>query len=615
MICGRANDEVAMTTIRIPRHDIGDAAQVRARRDGDRCIADILLARPSAPRDATVLMDALADAAAAELALGTPPAHVAGDLAQAAAFGTAAALDARHPGATVSVGTRSIPCGDVDMHAWRWWRAFTLASVAGVPAWRRWIGRADVIDACQSPPGKADAFWPEACRAFAAATVGAEPRERAGAAAPLGEAQIAVADFVALIMQPRLAVIAALGGGDSAAWSGALAAALRAHHDYWGRHPRYETPEGFVAWDLGALRAAAAARGLHDDIASPYLDLPPLSESHQPISLTFPPIPVADALEAHWLIDRGGFPREGRSHRTEWRDGMLVAHYNVPELPDAPAANFSFVITATPGDPPSLRALDPGQALGVADALSRQVPGTPPADPSFRRAARSDLAEAMAALARVRAAIPAGADRVPNDAFCSIEGEAIRDAEPGRFRRERLDAVYEAWRGMLGEYDGAARLDDAVHTANALARAATMAELARPLLQTIERDPTGFLAAVRPQPDDAARAFVPEAAEAAARAYDMLWRNLKPPRPEPGQTELHIVAAPAGLLSSENVLSAAFPTGYRDIAHLLQPQRVWVRWQHVRPGVPDGLALDGLVWLEDHWAWFPRPHRVLVVER
>ena len=25
----------------------------------------------------------------------------------------------------------------------------------------------------------------------------------------------------------------------------------------------------------------------------------------------------------------------------------------------------------------------------------------------------------------------------------------------------------------------------------------------------------------------------------------------------------------------------------------------------------NGMAYDGLVWIDDHWAWFPKPFRVL----
>jgi hypothetical protein len=54
-----------------------------------------------------------------------------------------------------------------------------------------------------------------------------------------------------------------------------------------------------------------------------------------------------------------------------------------------------------------------------------------------------------------------------------------------------------------------------------------------------------------------------------------------------------------------------FPEGYHAIVPLLDPHRVWVCWKYTRPGAASGLAYDGLVWCDDHWAWFPKPYRML----
>jgi hypothetical protein len=48
------------------------------------------------------------------------------------------------------------------------------------------------------------------------------------------------------------------------------------------------------------------------------------------------------------------------------------------------------------------------------------------------------LAVARAAVDEVIKFVPAGADAVPHDGFWTREGRAVRDAEPGRFRLERL---------------------------------------------------------------------------------------------------------------------------------------------------------------------------------
>ena len=139
------------------------------------------------------------------------------------------------------------------------------------------------------------------------------------------------------------------------------------------------------------------------------------------------------------------------------------------------------------------------------------------------------------------------------------------------------------------------------------------------LLQRLSHDPTGeIVAAVRPRPDDYGKAFVPRVAEAARAAYAPVWADeLDLRRPDEDQTVIRCELAPAGLFTHENPLSRAFPGGYRGIAELLDPERVWVCWKCLRPGETAGMAYDGLVWLDDHWAWFPKPYRVLrdLVER
>jgi hypothetical protein len=133
-----------------------------------------------------------------------------------------------------------------------------------------------------------------------------------------------------------------------------------------------------------------------------------------------------------------------------------------------------------------------------------------------------------------------------------------------------------------------------------------------PLLRALAEDRSGRLVAeLRPQPQDAARAFVLEAVEAARSAYDRLWSQPVRLTHASASDRLLIHIAPAGMLTFDNELSHPFPSGYRSVAPLLQPQRVWVAWKLVPAGASAGMAYDGLVWLEDHWAWFPKPYRAL----
>ncbi len=88
------------------------------------------------------------------------------------------------------------------------------------------------------------------------------------------------------------------------------------------------------------------------------------------------------------------------------------------------------------------RLLDPGEWMAMADYYAKLEPGTP-----------DDVDIARAAIEEVLKFVPPGAERVPDDAFWSERGRAVRDREPGRFRRARLEAVRDAYVAAYLEHD------------------------------------------------------------------------------------------------------------------------------------------------------------------
>ncbi|MCT7973039.1 hypothetical protein [Laspinema olomoucense] len=130
---------------------------------------------------------------------------------------------------------------------------------------------------------------------------------------------------------------------------------------------------------------------------------------------------------------------------------------------------------------------------------------------------------------------------------------------------------------------------------------------------TRERAVLGEIAreSLQPRDEDYAQIFVPEAAEIAQKGYKELWAQSPVPQPQPGQTEILIALGRAEELSSESGIAEVFPGGYQSIAHYLLPDKVWLTWKYVKPGETSGMTYDGLVWLEDRFAWFPKPWKVL----
>ena len=64
-----------------------------------------------------------------------------------------------------------------------------------------------------------------------------------------------------------------------------------------------------------------------------------------------------------------------------------------------------------------------------------------------------DIAQAVLAREEVIKFLPGGGDRVPDKAFWTERGRAVRDREPGRFRAARLAAILDAYRKQLAKYD------------------------------------------------------------------------------------------------------------------------------------------------------------------
>jgi len=223
--------------------------------------------------------------------------------------------------------------------------------------------------------------------------------------------------------------------------------------------------------------------------------------------------------------------------------------------------------------------MDVGELVLAADLLAGRV-----GDDRERRAWLTEAADCLAA-ARSRS----------EPRFVHERGWAAYRAEPSRFDPERLAAVETAWREMA---DSAADVSITV-----------LRLRLEPMLQAIAFDRTGVaLRELRPRDDDYAKTFAATVVDRARRHYEELWAGpLDFRHPEPGaHVEIHV--APLG---DDHEL---FPGRRREVAAILLPGRVWASWRYVTPGRRAGLSYDGLAWCDDHWAWFPKPYRLLADE-
>lgn len=218
----------------------------------------------------------------------------------------------------------------------------------------------------------------------------------------------------------------------------------------------------------------------------------------------------------------------------------------------------------------------------------------------------------------ILAAIPAGSDAVPESAFVNPRGIEAYRQEPGRFSRNRLLAYRSALASRLpgvavsAPPNQSAVLVEVQQYQEALAAAEIVKQNILPLLDALRKDREGSIVErLRPRPEDYASVFEPEVVDTARAAYQSIWKLPISVESSSAQTETRVAVAPAGMLRGDNDLSRSFPSGYQGIAQWLKPRRVWAAWKYVAPGKTSGMAYDGLVWCDDHWAWFPKPHRVL----
>ena len=121
------------------------------------------------------------------------------------------------------------------------------------------------------------------------------------------------------------------------------------------------------------------------------------------------------------------------------------------------------------------------------------------------------------------------------------------------------------------------------------------------------------LFALKPRPGDYEAVFVPQSVEAARHGFETtLWSS---PRrgalAEGAQVQLRCAIA----WSHDVGKNSSFPGGYKKAVDHLIPYVPWVVWKFTKPGEVVGRSFNGLVYVNDHWAWFPKPWRALAVRQ
>jgi len=178
----------------------------------------------------------------------------------------------------------------------------------------------------------------------------------------------------------------------------------------------------------------------------------------------------------------------------------------------------------------------------------------------------------------------------------------------------QLSVMKEAQGLLPGSFEGAdaetvsrlSNLSDHIFT--------QIAQAAYPLLAAFigAANPAELSAALRPSDADYAAVFGPELVDQAREKYGALWSagslHITVPR---DMENVLIAACTAGGMSFPNQHSRHFHPRMAALSEKLVRRRTWLTWKYLRPGEEKGQLYDGLVWIDDHWAWFPHTWEVL----
>ena len=124
-------------------------------------------------------------------------------------------------------------------------------------------------------------------------------------------------------------------------------------------------------------------------------------------------------------------------------------------------------------------------------------------------------------------------------------------------------------------------------------------------------DHAALFAELRPKPEDYAEVFVGDAIEKAKAAMEPLWDGTRGLDPTSEQTQVDVAGATPEQLAKHEGNALGCPGGYKAIADKLNPKIVVYCFRFVKPGERGGLAGDALVYVNGHWAYFPKPFRYL----
>jgi hypothetical protein len=127
-----------------------------------------------------------------------------------------------------------------------------------------------------------------------------------------------------------------------------------------------------------------------------------------------------------------------------------------------------------------------------------------------------------------------------------------------------------------------------------------------------EADAGALSGNLRPKPEDYAAVFEGDSAEKLKANLEPLWDSGKLVlKPLPGANEVEVRGATRDELKKGDGNATYCPEDYKQVADRIKSDVMVYCFTFKKPGEQSGLRGDGLVYVKDHWAFFPKAYRYL----
>jgi hypothetical protein len=116
---------------------------------------------------------------------------------------------------------------------------------------------------------------------------------------------------------------------------------------------------------------------------------------------------------------------------------------------------------------------------------------------------------------------------------------------------------------------------------------------------------------LKPAPEDVRAVYAEPLATSLIKGYEQMFQPGAVIEPKPEHKQLFTTFTTTGHLKAGDPVLDEFPGGYRDVLNYFVGDVPIAQFKFVAPGETLGLSFDGLIFVNDHWVFMPKPWRAL----